>query len=43
MAYETFMNKLEFFNGWRCVNCGEIVDNIIFENRNTSDVEQGGG
>lgn len=33
MAYERFMNKLEFFLGWRCVNCGEIVDMVIVENR----------
>lgn len=33
MTYEKFLNKLEYFHGWRCINCGEIVDAVIMENR----------
>jgi len=33
MAYEKFIGKEEQFKGWRCVNCGEIIDSVIEENR----------
>jgi len=33
MAYEEFYNPLEDFFGWRCISCGEIVDQVILENR----------
>jgi len=33
MYYETFLGKLEDFRGWRCISCGEIVDQVILENR----------
>jgi len=23
----------ETFNGWRCIHCGEIIDQVILENR----------
>jgi len=23
----------ETFNGWRCIHCGEIIDEVILENR----------
>ena len=38
MAYEKFWGKVEDFFGWRCVACGEIVDQVILENR----LRQGG-
>jgi hypothetical protein len=33
MAYEQFIGEQEHFWGWRCVFCGEIVDDVILENR----------
>jgi hypothetical protein len=33
MIYEKFYGGGEQFYGWRCIFCGEIVDQIIFENR----------
>ncbi|HUL21324.1 MAG TPA: hypothetical protein VLZ10_07705 [Thermodesulfobacteriota bacterium] len=33
MAFEKFYGSHEYFFGWRCVNCGEIVDQVILENR----------
>ncbi len=33
MSYETFWDKLEEFRGWRCIFCGEIVDEVVLENR----------
>jgi hypothetical protein len=33
MAYEQFCGSQEYFWGWRCVFCGEIVDDVIMENR----------
>ena len=33
MVYEKFYGSCEEFFGWRCVLCGEIVDQIILENR----------
>jgi hypothetical protein len=33
MAYEKFYGSHEFFFGWRCINYGEIVDQVILENR----------
>jgi hypothetical protein len=34
MTYEKFYGICEHFHGWRCVVCGEIVDQTILENRN---------
>ncbi len=34
MTYEKFYGICEHFHGWRCIVCGEIVDQIILENRN---------
>jgi hypothetical protein len=39
MIYEKFFGPDEYFWGWRCIFCGEIVDDIILENRTI----QGGG
>lgn len=33
MIYEKFYGRQEDFWGWRCVFCGEIIDQIIIENR----------
>jgi len=33
MAYEKFWGQLEDYFGWRCVACGEIVDEVILKNR----------
>ncbi len=33
MAYEQFFRSQEHFWGWRCIFCGEIVDDVIIENR----------
>ncbi len=33
MAYEPFYGSHEHFWGWRCIFCGEIVDDVIIENR----------
>jgi len=33
MVYERFYGVDEQYSGWRCVLCGEIIDQIILENR----------
>jgi len=33
MVYEQFFGNQEHFWGWRCIFCGEIVDDVILENR----------
>jgi len=36
MVYEKFKvysEEVEDFSGWRCVSCGEIVDEVILKNR----------
>ncbi len=33
MVYEKLYGLHEHFWGWRCICCGEIVDQIILENR----------
>jgi hypothetical protein len=33
MVYEKFYSPIEDFFGWRCISCGEIVDQVILENR----------
>jgi len=33
MVYEKFFGIAEEFFGWRCIFCGEIVDQVILENR----------
>jgi hypothetical protein len=33
MVYERFYGVQESFWGWRCITCGEIVDEVILENR----------
>ena len=33
MIYDKFYGPHENFWGWKCVICGEIVDQVILENR----------
>lgn len=33
MVYERFYGPSENFLGWRCIQCGEILDQVILENR----------
>ena len=33
MVYEKFFGPEEHFSGWRCILCGEILDEVILENR----------
>jgi hypothetical protein len=33
MVYEQFFGNQEHFWGWRCIFCGEIIDDVIIENR----------
>jgi hypothetical protein len=33
MVYEKFFGLQEHFWGWRCILCGEIIDQVILENR----------
>ena len=35
MVYERFYGPHEHFLRWRCVLCGEIIDQLILENRQT--------
>ncbi len=35
MVYEKFYGPHEHFWGWRCIWCGDIVDSVILENRNS--------
>jgi hypothetical protein len=40
MVYERFYGPDEHFSGWRCVLCGEIIDQVILENRQTGTARQ---
>ena len=33
MVYQKFFGPHEHFWGWRCIFCGEIIDQVILENR----------
>jgi hypothetical protein len=35
MVFERFYGPDEHFSGWRCILCGEILDQVILENRQT--------
>jgi hypothetical protein len=42
MVYENFYTlEIANLHEWRCVPCGEIVDNVILENRNMQGVGAG--
>jgi hypothetical protein len=34
MVREKYFGQGESYSGWRCVNCGEIIDPLILDNRN---------
>ncbi len=34
MVFQKFYGPHEHFWGWRCIYCGEILDQTIMENRN---------
>jgi hypothetical protein len=36
MAQQKFYGLGEFFWGWKCMCCGEIIDPVILENRDES-------
>jgi hypothetical protein len=40
MVYERFYGPHEHFSGWRCVLCGDIIDQVILENRQVEAVRQ---
>lgn len=45
MTYEFFediQESLYFFYGWRCVQCGEVLDPLILSNRKTRRAPLGG-
>jgi len=33
MVYEQFYAEEGDFGGWRCIVCGEIIDQVIMKNR----------
>ena len=33
MVFERFLAAVEVFHAWRCVNCGEIMDQVVQKNR----------
>jgi hypothetical protein len=33
MIYEKFYGFQEHYWGWKCIFCGEIIDQVILENR----------
>lgn len=43
MVYENFYGPNENFTGWRCILCGEIVDQVILENRQTVRIRESRG
>ncbi len=33
MSYQSFYDHADDFDGWRCICCGDIVDDVILRNR----------
>lgn len=33
MIHERFQDVIELFFGWRCVICGEVFDDAVWQNR----------
>jgi len=33
MTYEKFYHRTEDYFGWRCIICGETIEEIILDNR----------
>ncbi len=40
MVYEIFYGPNGNFWGWRCIFCGEILDEVILENRQAGAIRQ---
>jgi len=36
MVAETFYSKEGSFDGFRCLACGEVIDEVILQNRDTT-------
>jgi len=41
MSFEKFYALQGVYSGWRCIFCGEIVDQTILENRSKSPIQTG--
>jgi late competence protein required for DNA uptake (superfamily II DNA/RNA helicase) len=41
MVYEKFYGPGGNFLGWRCIQCGEILDEVILKNRDASPGQHG--
>jgi hypothetical protein len=41
MIYDKFYGHYEQFWGWKCLICGDIVDQIIMKNRQATKARQG--
>jgi hypothetical protein len=37
MSHERFYDVADAFEGWRCICCGDIVDDVILSNRSKKD------
>lgn len=33
MIYEQFLTEEGIFYAWRCITCGEVIDEVILKNR----------
>ena len=33
MSYERFYDRDDAFDAWRCICCGDIVDDVVLSNR----------
>lgn len=33
MIYDHFFSRCENYQAWRCINCGQILDGMIIQNR----------
>ncbi|RMG60910.1 MAG: hypothetical protein D6713_01540 [Deltaproteobacteria bacterium] len=40
MIYERYQDMLEVFYAWRCVICGEVVDDVVLKNRTGKEEEE---
>jgi DNA-directed RNA polymerase subunit RPC12/RpoP len=43
IVYERFYGPGENFLGWRCLHCGEIIDEVILKNRQAGTGRKNGG
>lgn len=39
MYSEMFCDFIRIFIGWKCLNCGEVIDPVIVSNRRKATVE----